>query len=486
MENVLDLTGVLMTSCHNTRTLHTISHVLKGETINHIIGPLAIPHNGFDKVNALIGVNQNIHPATIIETLKILQAKGVQAYGNSVAFCGLDGPIEGISPEIVDPCQFYDRKDLKNSVVLDEVSPPPYTTMASFLVNGENTGVFLIAPTDFMEEREAQSLQIDHLLISNSSDAILAANEDVVKGQDSIKGRYVAMTVALAIFTRDYSHLPDALDRRADRVNPTYLRECYKTACETMQNGKLEKRTKLYIEATQKDMLPGIDLVILDIDNTLVKPRDPNFYRQYSAAVNVAVSQYLDVSLEEGTRVADFYRQNFGGGEIALFSGTIGQFFPEYGERKPDLTLLYDSMCSINPANQFANDSVTRALIRLLRSQGKKVVALTDSPEGLSRKVLAEAGINPDCDFDLYLAYTREYGPHKILEKERIFQKIADQFQTLPGRVLCVGDSYHSDIEPPLRLGMKACLLSMREEKDRNCLQARNINSVFETYRSSL
>ena len=30
-----------------------------------------------------------------------------------------------------------------------------------------------------------------HLLISNSSDAILAANEDVVKGQDSIKGRSI-------------------------------------------------------------------------------------------------------------------------------------------------------------------------------------------------------------------------------------------------------------------------------------------------------
>lgn len=486
MESILDLTGVLMTSCHSIRTLHTISHVLKGETINHIIGPLAVPHNEFEKVNALIGVNQNVHPATIIETLKILQEKGIQAYGNSVAFCGLNNPIEHVPLEIVDPYEFYDTKDLKNSVVLDEVPPPPYTTMASFLVNGENTGTFLIAPTDFMEEREVQSLQVDHLLISNNSDAILAANEDVIKRQDPIKARYVAMTVALAIFTRDYVHLPDALDQHTYRVNVAYLRECYKTACKTMQNGKLEKRTRLYVEATQKDMLPGIDLVILDIDNTIVKPRDPNFYKQYSDAVNVAVSQYLNVSLEKGTRVADFYRQNLGGGEVALFSGTIDKFFPEYGEHKPNLELLYDAMCFINPVNEFINDGVITALIRLLRSQGKKVVALTDSPEDLSRRVLAEVGINPDCDFDLYLAYTREHGPHKILNKEQIFQKIADQFQTPSDRVLCVGDSYHSDIEPPLQLGMKACLISAQEKKDRTCLQARNINTVFETYRRSL
>lgn len=486
MENALDISGVLMTSCHSTRTLHTISHALKCETINHVIGPIAIPHNEANEVNALIGVNHNVHPATIIESLKILQSKGVQKYGNSVAFCGVEVPIEKVPQEVVSPDSYYANRGLKSLIAIDEVPPPPYTTMASFLVSGENAGTFLISPTDFMEAEEAKILESDNLLIPNTVDEILAANESVIKGKDYVKSRYVAMTVALALFAKDYAHLPNALDQNTRRVNPAYLRVCYDLACGTMSNGNLEKRVRLYAESTQKDMLPEIDLVILDIDNTLVKPRDPSFYRKYNEAVNTTVSAYLDVSLDEGTRVADFYRQNFGGGEMALFSGTISQFFPEYEELPPNLELLYDTMCSIDPIGQFKNDGITTALIRLLRSQGKIVVGLTDSPEGLSRKVLSEVGIDPDADFDLYLPYTREKGPNKILLRERIFENIAKYFKVSSERVLSVGDTYKSDIQPAQQLGMQVCLVSPQTRQDYFGLQAKNFDTVFETYRNSL
>lgn len=485
MEAILGLTGVLMSSCHSTRTLHTVSHVLKGETINHVIGPLAVPQSEANEVNALIGVNHNVHPTTIVEALKIIQDKGIQTYGNSVAFCGIDSTIEYVPSEIVDPEQYYKKRRLKNFVALDEVPPPPYTTMVSFLVNGENAGTFLIAPTDFMEKHEAQALQVDHLLIPNTSDAILAANEDVISGRDSLKSKYVAMTVALAIFTRDYVHIPDALDCDTGRVNPAYLRTCYKTACEGMQNGNLGKRVRLYVEATQRDMLPGIDLVILDIDNTLVRPKDPSFYRKYSEAVNIAVSQYLDVSLEEGTRVADFYRENFSGGEVALFSGTVGQYFPQYGERKPNIELLYGAMCSIDPSGQFMREEMIIVLIRLLRYQGKKIVALTDSPEDLSRRVLSEAGIDPDHDFDLYLPYIKASGPLKILQGERIFLDIAERFGAQPERTLSVGDNYKLDLQPAEKLGMKTCLVSEQTKQEYSGLQVKSFQEVFKNYRKA-
>src|SRR5690606_20862012 len=38
---VLTESNLVMSSCHDTRTLHSLSHKLKGETINHVIGPLA-------------------------------------------------------------------------------------------------------------------------------------------------------------------------------------------------------------------------------------------------------------------------------------------------------------------------------------------------------------------------------------------------------------------------------------------------------------
>lgn len=486
MEKALDISGVLMTSCHSTRTLHTISHALKGETINHVIGPVAVPHNKENEVNALIGVNHNVHPATIIESLKILQSRGIQKYGNSVAFCGVEAPIEEIPHEVVNPNSYYANSSLKSLVAIDEVPPPPHTTMASFLVNGENAGTFLISPTDFMEAEEATVLESDHLLIPNTTDEILAANENVINGSDHIKSRYVAMTVALALFVKEYASLPDSLDRNTRRVNPIYLKKCYQLACAAMSNGNLEKRVRLYSESSQKDVLPDIDLVILDIDNTLVKPADPDFYKRYGEAVNMATSDYLGVSLDEGTRVADFYRQNFGGGESALFSGTIGRFFPEYGERQPNLELLYDRMCAIDPTGEFRNDGVTAKLISLLHSQGKKVVAITDSPEGLSRKILADTGIDPDQDFDLYLPYTPGQGPLKILLRGKIFERVASYFNIPLERTISIGDSYRSDIEPAEQLGIKTCLVSPQTKDDYVGLQARSFDTAFAAYRSSL
>ena len=486
MEKALDLSRVLMTSCHTTRTLHTISHVLKGETINHVIGPLAVPHNEKDNVHALIGVNHNVHPATIIESLRILEEKGIQRYGNSVAFCGIEASINEVPLEVLNPDNYYKNYRLKRLVAIDEVPPPPYTTMASFLVNGEKAGTFLIAPTDFMDDEEARGLESDHLLIPNTTEEILAANENVINGKDHIKSRYVAMTVALAFFAKEYATLPDALFKGTSRVNPAYLKECYQSACFAMSNGNLEKRVRLYSESSQKDVLPGVDLVILDIDNTLVKPIDPDFYKQYGEAANMATSDYLGVSLDEGTRVADFYRQNFGGGEMALFSGTIGQFFPEYGDCPPNLELLYDRMCAIDPTGQFNNDGITSLLIDLLRSQGKKVVAITDSPEALSRRILSETGIDPDRDFDLYLPYTLNQGPLKILQRDQIFREVANHFNVPPHRTISIGDSYKSDIEPAEKLGMKVCLVSPKTLDNYMGLQTRSFYSTLEAYRNSL
>lgn len=486
MESALDMSNVLMTSCHSTRTLHTISHALKGETINHVIGPIAVPHSEINDIHALIGVNHNVHPATIIDSLGILQSKGIQRYGNSVAFCGIEAPITEVPLEVLNPDKYYRDHSLKRLVAIDEVPPPPYTTMASFLINGENAGTFLIAPTDFMDAEEASVLESGHLLIPNTTEEILRANENVIKGRDRIKSNYVAMTVALALFAKEYASLPDALDKDFGRVNSVYLRECYRIACGAMTNGNLEKRVRLYAESTQKDALPGIDLVILDIDNTLVKPVDPEFYRKYGEAVNMATSDYLDVSPDEGKRIADFYRQNFGGGEMALFSGTIGQFFPEHGEYPPNLGLLYNRMCAIDPCDQFKDDGITSKLISLLRSQGKKVVAITDSPEGLSRRILADAGIDPDQDFDLYLPYTPDQGPLKILQRGNIFKRVANHFSIPLERSISIGDSYLSDIEPAEQLDMKSCLISPQNREDYAGLQVGSFDYAFEAYRRSL
>lgn len=233
-------------------------------------------------------------------------------------------------------------------------------------------------------------------------------------------------------------------------------------------------------------MLPGIKLVIFDVDNTLVHPKNPDFYQQYSQAVNRAVVAYLGVSLEKATEVADFYRQHYGGGERALFSGTIEEYFPEFGNKKPNFNLLYDEMCLIDPTGQFEPDSKVVNLVRMLRRQGKKVVALTDSPEELSRQVLTQSAFNPDTDFDLYLPYTKEKGPYKILQGKEIFSRIGRYFGIYPDKILVIGDSFESDIKPAQEVGMKTCLVSQKPINTYSGLQARSIYQAFSLYRDSL
>lgn len=486
MELALGAARLLMTSCHSIRTLHTISHVLKGETVNHAIGPLAVPHARENEVNALIGVNHNVHPKTITESLKILQEKGVQMYGNCVAFCGVKLPQGDIPEAILQPNEYYADPELKELVILDEVAPPPYSTMVSFLVDGNPSDTYVIEATDFMSEEDAKLLELGDLLIPNTPEDIMSANESVLLSRDKAKSGYVAMTVALANFAREYAHLPDALSPATHRVNSEYLKLCYKAAVEDMDGGSMDKTMRLYAEATQKDMLPNIDVVVLDIDNTLALPKDPSFYTQYAEAVDVAVSRYLGISPEAAKHVANFYRQHYGGGEQALFSGTIGSYFPEYGSPEPDYKLLYEAMTTIDPENHFVDSALTVGLVKLLRQKGKKIVGLTDAPEELSRQVLSECGLDPDVDFDLYISYQSESGPPKMVQGEAIFRDIAERFEVEPSRVLSVGDNLETDIVPAQKAGLKTCLISESDVQDYQELQATNFADVFRTYRRSI
>lgn len=486
LDQIIDEADVLMSSCHSTRTLHTVSHILKGETINHVIGPLAIPQASEDTVNAFIGVNQNVHPSTLVDSLIVLNEKGIQSYGNSVAFCGIDKPFDEVPSTILDPKTIYADEELKKMVALDEVPPPPYTTMAAFMVNGQNTGTYLIPSTDFMPEDEALKLQKDGLMIPNTTEAILKANSDVIHARDLNKARYLAMTVALALFTRDYAHLPDALNPQTNRVNKDYLQECYQQALNTVTSPQMEKRTHVYIEATHKDPAPGIDAVIFDVDNTLAIPKDPQFYKKYGLAVENAIAKHLEIDLDRAEQIAQFYRNTYGGGEHALFSSTIQAHFPEFSMRSPNFDLLYDEMSQIDPSAEFEQDRALRRLLRVLRHRGKIVVALTDSPEDLSRRILSAVGLEPEKDFDLYLPYTRENGPLKIVGGLNTFRGIADSIGVPPARILSIGDSFEKDIKPAVELGMSTCLISPQVVENYKGVQASNVFKAFEEYRRSL
>jgi len=251
LQFIQEKTGLLMTSCHTIRLIHTLSHHLKGETVNHVIGPLAFPVDRNTEVNAFIGVNEKVHPEDIIRALIIMQKHGIQRrYLNSVAFCGLNS--NEIPESIFNPSQYYSNVNLKSLIAVDEVAPPPYPTLAAFLVNGRNMGTYLISPEDFMDGTILRQVNWERLFVPNSSESIINANAEAIKGEDIPKALYLAMTAALGLFTREYASFPGAFDPDSRRINPIYLREAFQKAYEVIRSGAAYIKLQEYVETTKQ------------------------------------------------------------------------------------------------------------------------------------------------------------------------------------------------------------------------------------------
>ncbi len=243
-ESVLNGANVLMTSCHNTRTLHSLSHKLKGETVNHVIGPLSFTMTPDTPLHAMIGVNEKIHPEVLVEAMKILTDKGFQEYDNSAVYCGT--LIANDDAKILDPTL------MKHIVVLDEVAPPPYRTIVSFLVKGENAGTYVLSPEDFYDLKDLTDFSPSSLAIPNTKESIIEANVSAIEGDDITRVKYLAMTVGLGLFVRHYLNDPSSLDRTKMRVNRDMLRACTKQGLELILSGKGKEQLERYVSITNQ------------------------------------------------------------------------------------------------------------------------------------------------------------------------------------------------------------------------------------------
>lgn len=247
---VLNESGILMTSCHNTRTLHTLSHRLRGETINHVIGPLAFTISAETALHGLVGVNEKIHPQLIIEAIQILAQKGFQVYESSVAFCGTD--LTSPSDILLDLEQYYVSRKARESIRLDELAPPPYISLASFLVDGVSQGNYYLYPEDFYPQEVLDRIDFGDLVVKNTVEEITKANAGALVGCDEAKMLYLAMTIGLGIFVQKHIKSTEALDRKRHRVSRRIMRLATQEAYEALASGMALKHLDYYVAATQK------------------------------------------------------------------------------------------------------------------------------------------------------------------------------------------------------------------------------------------
>lgn len=244
---VLRETNLVMTSAHDTRTLHTLSHRLRGETINHVIGPLSFTTSPDTKLHAMIGVNEKISPSTIIDALGILDNLGFQNYQNSAAYVGTD-VVDFDATNFDDKVHVASRAHL----VLDEVAPPPFTTLAAFRVDGQNAGVYSIRPEDFYSPGVANGLNIRDVVVPNTVEDIMRYNQLALSGEDFSKAKYLAMTVGLSLFVRYGLQESDALDPKTRRVNQGLLRRYTEEALDSIMRGEAVNKLSQYVRSTNQ------------------------------------------------------------------------------------------------------------------------------------------------------------------------------------------------------------------------------------------
>ena len=221
-------------------------------------------------------------------------------------------------------------------------------------------------------------------------------------------------------------------------------------------------------------------MIILDVDNTFVHSTDPSFYSSYSTYIEQALSLDLNVGSKTAKEIATTYREKYGGAELAFFRNDLGDHFPALRDQTLDPKTLYKSMASIVVGDHFYCLDSTKDIFKRLRAAKLKLVALTDSPEEVSRKVLSRVQIEPEESFDLYVPYTLESGPRKSTTGSHVFAEIASKFSVPHEQVLCVGDSLHNDIIPAKAIGMKTCLVSSPPKENYQGTQISEFRNLLE------
>jgi anthranilate phosphoribosyltransferase len=224
----LKLCNFVFLDAHLVKTIHDLSHLLKMETINHVVGPMSPPFTSTTPITKLMGVNEKVHPATIAGAYAILHRRGIQQNHCVVVVGGLDMADSSFDPA-------HDLIGFAQHCVLDEVSP--YSSVVAIARGSHLDGTWLIQPQDF----GVNEIDPESILIANDEQALTEANRAALQGTNLALANYLAMNAALAVFAHRYNGEP-----------PTngLLRRCFDECRQAITSGAAWATLKCYVEAT--------------------------------------------------------------------------------------------------------------------------------------------------------------------------------------------------------------------------------------------
>ena len=237
LDEILDVFGKTnfhYSDAHLYKTVHDLSHLLKFETVNHIVGPMTTPVSADTTLHRVIGVNHKIHPRDVAKAYAILNERGFQKVGNVAVVSGLDQDYKNIK-------DMDNFAEVKPHMLVDEISP--YATLLGIVQNGKYVGCFMVKPEDFGVE-----LEEDKIMLKNTEEVLTSMNCSAITGKDKANADYLAINAALNLFVCDYLGKEDAILN--GNLNRTYLSESYQRCREAICSGKAVETLKSYVLAT--------------------------------------------------------------------------------------------------------------------------------------------------------------------------------------------------------------------------------------------
>jgi len=235
LRNIWESSGFCFTDAHWCKTVHDLSHLLRMETINHVVGPMTPPLDPTDALFKVMGVNEKVNPRVIAEAYTILHNRGWQKVAGVAVVAGMDQT--GLTVDI------RDEHAVKEAVVLDELSP--YASVVAFAYAGKYLGTFKLTPEDF-----GISIDPTKVLVGNHADLIHEANLAALQGKNPDLASYLAMNAALGMFVHTYLGQVGAMTLTGP--NKDLLRWCYDLCRQAITTGRPWIKLTNYISVTDE------------------------------------------------------------------------------------------------------------------------------------------------------------------------------------------------------------------------------------------
>lgn len=235
--DIMHKAGYCFFDAHWCKTIHDLSHLLMAETVNHVIGPMTPPISSDSIIHKVMGVNEKMHPETIVKAYNILHEKGAQSMGGIAVVAGL-GPIGVLDPD--------DHGSVRKNIIVDELSP--FSSVVSFGYGGKFLGTHVLRPIDFGISVDPEKIQVE-----NTQDEIRRANIAALTGKNEALADYLAMNAALGLFVYESVGEPSAF--KDGKPSAEHLQRAFKKCRESIAQGSALDALRRYVEVSGGELV---------------------------------------------------------------------------------------------------------------------------------------------------------------------------------------------------------------------------------------